>query len=96
MNDLVLLHHWSLVTSLTMVNTPGVDHIWQTAMVQIGAQNPYVMHGIFSLIAPHLAYLGPPRKHTLVATAAQHHNRVLRDFQAKLCNINDCDSDAIF
>ncbi|EMD62748.1 hypothetical protein COCSADRAFT_146826 [Bipolaris sorokiniana ND90Pr] len=96
MNDLILLHHWSLVTSLTMVNTPGVDHIWQTVMVQIGAQHPYVMHGIFSLTALHLAYLDSTKKHTLIATAAQHHNRALRDFQTKLCNINEEDSDALF
>jgi hypothetical protein len=96
MNDLILLHHWSVVTSLTMVNTPGVDHIWQTVMVQVGTQNPYVMHGIFSLTALHLAYLDPPNNHTLIATAAQHHNRALRDFQAKICNINDYDSDALF
>jgi hypothetical protein len=56
MNDLILLHQWSVVTSLTIVNTPGVDHIWQTVMVQVGTQNPYVMQGIFSLTALHLAY----------------------------------------
>lgn len=96
MNDLVLLHHWSVVTSLTMVNDPAVDHIWQTVMVQIGTQNPYVMHGIFSLTALHLAYLDPPKKHTLIVTAAQYHNRALQDFQARLYNIGDHDSDALF
>ncbi|USP74813.1 uncharacterized protein yc1106_02087 [Curvularia clavata] len=96
MNDLILLHHWSLVTSLTMVDTPDVNHIWQTVMVHIGAQNPYVMHGIFSLTALHLAYLDPTKKHTLIATAAQHHNKALRDFQVKLCNIKEEDSDALF
>jgi len=96
MDDLILLHHWSVVTSLTMVNTPDVDHIWQTVIVRIGTQNPYVMHGIFSLTALHLAYLDQPRKHTLIAIAARHHNRALRDFQARLCNVDNHDNDALF
>jgi hypothetical protein len=96
MNDVILLHHWSVVTSLTMVNTPGVDHIWQTVMVQVGTQNPYVMHGIFSLTALHLAYLDPPNKHALMATAAQYHNKALRDFQTRICNVDHHDSDALF
>lgn len=96
MNDLILLHHWSVVTSLSMVNTPGADHIWQTVMVQVGSQNPYVMQGIFSLTALHLAYLDPPNKHTLMVAAAQYHNRALRDFQTRICNVDDHDSDALF
>jgi hypothetical protein len=96
MNDLILLHQWSVVTSLTIVNTPGVDHIWQTVMVQVGTQNPYVMQGIFSLTALHLAYLNPPNKHALMATAAQYHNRALRDFQTKIYNVDHHDSDALF
>jgi hypothetical protein len=95
MNDLTLLHHWSVVTSLTIVNTPGVDHIWQTVMVQVGSRNPYVMQGIFSLTALHLAYLDPPNKHTLMVAAAQYHNRALRDFQARICNVDHHDSDAL-
>jgi len=95
MNDLILLHHWSLVISLTMVNTLGVDHIWQTVKSQVVAQNPYVMDDIFSLIALHLAYLDPTKEHTLIATVIQHHNRALRDFQVKLCNINE-ETNALF
>jgi hypothetical protein len=95
MDDLTLLHHWSVVTSLTIVNTPGVDHIWQTVMVQVGSRNPYVMQGIFSLTALHLAYLDPPKKHILMAAAAQYHNRALRDFQARICNVDHHDSDAL-
>lgn len=94
-NDLMLLHHWSVVTSLTIVDTPDVDHIWQTVMVQVGIQNPYVMQGIFSLTALHLAYLDSPNKHALMATAAQYHNRALRDFQTKICDIDYHDSDAL-
>ncbi|CAI6332896.1 unnamed protein product [Periconia digitata] len=95
MNDLTLLHHWSVVTSLSLVNTPGVDHIWQTVMVQVGTRNPYVMQGIFSLTALHLAYLDPANKHTLMAAAAQYHNRALRDFQARICDVDQHDSDAL-
>jgi hypothetical protein len=65
-------------------------------MVQVGTQNPYVMQGIFSLTALHLAYLDPPNKHALMATAARYHNRALRDFQTKICNVDHHDSDALF
>jgi hypothetical protein len=96
MSDLVLLHHWSVRTSLTIVDTPGVNHIWQTTMVQIGTKHPYVMHGIFSLTALHMAYLEPQNKHALIATAAEHHNRALRVFQTKIADIKDYESDALF
>ncbi|KAF2174405.1 hypothetical protein K469DRAFT_791124 [Zopfia rhizophila CBS 207.26] len=86
----------SHVTSLSIVNTLGVDHIWQTVLVQIGFQHPYVMHGIFSLAALNLAYLDPLKWRCLIATAAHHHNKALHDFKTGIGRINDENSDALF
>ncbi|KAF2178757.1 hypothetical protein K469DRAFT_695278 [Zopfia rhizophila CBS 207.26] len=88
MDDLVLLHHWSVATSLTIVNTPAVDHIWQIVFVRVGFQHPYVMHGILSLAALHLAYLDPLKRRSLIAMAADHHNKALPGFQTDIRHIN--------
>jgi hypothetical protein len=57
MKELGLLHQWSVATSLSIVNTPAVDYMWQIIFPQIALHHPFVMHGIFSLAALHGAYL---------------------------------------
>jgi hypothetical protein len=58
--------------------------------------HPYMMHGILSVAALHLAHLhtGTSEKHLI--TAARHHNIALRGFQGTLGNVNDQNSDALF
>jgi hypothetical protein len=93
---MALLHHWSLVTSVNIVNTPEVDHIWQTLLPQVGFRHEYVMHGILSLAALHIAYLDPSRRQSHLLEAAQHHVKALDGFREDIIRICAANADALF
>ncbi|KAH8911195.1 hypothetical protein BR93DRAFT_324362 [Coniochaeta sp. PMI_546] len=95
-NDLALLHHWTLSTSRSIVMSPGVDHYWQRIFPQIAFQHPFLMHGIISLAALHLAFVHPENRKQLILDATSHHNRALEGFRAGLAGISDENSDALF
>jgi hypothetical protein len=96
MDDLSLLHHWTLSTSLSIAESKPFHSYWQSVFPQMALNHPYMMHGILSVAALHLAHLqtGTSEKHLL--TAARHHNIALRGFQDTLGNVNDQNSDALF
>jgi hypothetical protein len=96
MDDLSLLHHWTLSTSLSIAESKPFHYYWQSVFPQMALDHPYMMHGILSVAALHLAHLqtGTSGKHLL--TAARHHNIALRGFQDTLGNVNDQNSDSLF
>lgn len=94
--DLTLLHHWTVATSLTLVDDPSIDHVWQSTVVRIAFRYPYVLQSILSVTALHLAYQRPAESSTLSAKAAHYHNRALDDFQASIDRIGRENSDALF
>ncbi|KAK2684088.1 Fungal transcription factor [Fusarium oxysporum f. sp. vasinfectum] len=95
-DDLALLHYWTYSASLDIVKSPTGDHYWQKTFPKIGFQHAFVMHGILSLAALHLAYRHPADKPRLVCIAAYHHNIALRGFQQGINQMNDDNSDALF
>ncbi|KAF4946459.1 hypothetical protein FGADI_11097 [Fusarium gaditjirri] len=54
-DDLALLHYWTNSASLDIVKSPSGDHYWQKTFSGIGFQHAFVMNGILSLAALHLA-----------------------------------------
>ena len=96
MDDMSLLHHWTLSTSLSIAESKPFHSYWQSVFPQMALDHPYMMHGILSVAALHLAHLhtGTTEKHAV--TAARHHNMALRGFQDTLGNLNDQNSDALF
>jgi hypothetical protein len=95
-DDLALLHHWTLSASLDIVKSTGGDHYWQRLFPQIAFQHPFVMHGILSLSALHLAYRQLHERQRLVCIAAYHHNIALQGFQQGISQMSDDNSDALF
>lgn len=98
-DDLALLHHWTLFTSRTIVKSPHVDHCWQSIFPQIGFRQPFVMHGILSLSALHLAYTDPASREKHVLDATRHHNMALQGFRDgidRMVRGDYTDGDAIF
>ncbi|KAK7588324.1 hypothetical protein V3481_007351 [Fusarium oxysporum f. sp. vasinfectum] len=96
LDDLALLHHWTLSASLDIVKSPAGDHYWQKTFPRIAFQHAFVMHGILSLAALHLAYRQPADKRRLICIAAYHHNIALRGFQQGINQMSDDNSDALF
>jgi hypothetical protein len=96
LKDMALLHHWSLVTGVSIINTPQLDHFWQTVIPQVGFRHQYVMHGILSLAALHIAYLDPSRRQSSLFEAAQHHVKALDGFREDIIRICAENADALF
>lgn len=96
LDDLALLHHWTLLTSLDIVKSPDGDHYWQKVFPQIAFRHAFVMHGILSLAALHLAYRQSADRRRLILIAAHHHNIALQGFQDGISHMCDNNSDALF
>ncbi|KAI6799434.1 hypothetical protein KC361_g2843 [Hortaea werneckii] len=96
MQDLALLHHWTVATSLTLVNDSSIDHVWQSTVVRVGFRHPYVIQSILSVTALHLAYQYPAKRSFFSAKAAHYHNGALVDFKAGIDQIGRGNSDALF
>ncbi|UPK92901.1 hypothetical protein LCI18_003836 [Fusarium solani-melongenae] len=96
LDDLALLHHYSLSTSLDIVKSSGGDEYWQKIVPQVGFRHAFVMHGILGLAALHLAYRQCAERERLLLIAAHHHNMSLQGFQDNMNHITDDNSDALF
>ncbi|KAJ4316059.1 hypothetical protein N0V84_008058 [Fusarium piperis] len=96
LDDLALLHHWTLSTSLDIVKSSGGDEYWQTVFPQVAFRHAFVIHGILGLAALHLAYRQSAERERLLLIAAHHHNIALQGFQEGISQMTDENSDALF
>jgi hypothetical protein len=93
---MALLHHWTMVTSRSIVNSPKVDHLWQTVFPEIAYAHSYVMHGLLSLSALHIAYLHPEQRREHLHVASQHHVLALSGLRSDMDAISPSNADAVF
>ncbi|MCJ1448997.1 MAG: hypothetical protein MMC23_009516 [Stictis urceolatum] len=56
-HDLKLMHHWTLYTYKTLVDRENMNSVWMESIPDMAAKHPFLMHGILSVTAFHLAYL---------------------------------------
>lgn len=78
LSDLALLHHWTTITSLNIVQSPSVNYIWQSGFPQFAFKNGALMSRILSLAALHRAYLDPANRHSAMLVAGQHHSQAIK------------------
>lgn len=74
LNDLELLHHYTTSACLTFSTDPMVRNFWRVNVPQIAFATPYILKGILSLSALHLAKFRPESKDFYLATALSQHN----------------------
>lgn len=96
LRDMQLLHHWNFVTSRSIVNTPDLDHVWQSLFPEIAFKNSYVVHGLLSLTALHLAHLKPAKRRSSINDAIWHHTIAIEGFYKAIPHISPENSDALF
>lgn len=97
LSDLALLHHWTMVTSPSIVQSPSVNYIWQAAFPQFAFTNGALMSRILSIAGLHRAYLEPSNRHSAMLVADQHHSRAITGLMDSLSHDTELDSDnAIF
>jgi hypothetical protein len=94
--EMKLLHHFSTSTCYTISRLPVLQTVWRIRVPKIGFSYPYVLHGILSLSALHLAQLQPECHDDYVAQAELHHNRALEMISSHMRNINNDNAPAVY
>lgn len=59
--DFELMHHYCISTALTMSQQESVSKVWAIEIPRIAYSYEFLMHGILSLAAMHLAFVKPER-----------------------------------
>lgn len=77
LNDFELLHHYTTSACLTFSMDPMVRNFWRVNVPQIGFTTPYILRGLLSLSALHMAKFRSERKDFYTAEALLHHNAAL-------------------
>ncbi|KAI2466961.1 hypothetical protein F4781DRAFT_423633 [Annulohypoxylon bovei var. microspora] len=72
--DLELLHHFTTSTCFTFSTEPIIRNFWRINVPRMGFTYHYVLKGILSLAALHLARLKPQRRDLLIEQAMVHQN----------------------
>ena len=91
-----LLHHWTIVTSHSILpGVPAVLRLWRDVFPEIAYNYAYMMHALISLSALHMAYLHPSNRRANLHVAAHHHTLALSGFRADIDSIGTENADAI-
>lgn len=77
LKDLELLHHYTTSACLTFSADPMARNFWRVNVPQIGFTTPYILKGLLSLSALHLAKFRSERKDFYIAEALLQHNEAL-------------------
>ena len=94
--EMELLHHYSTSTCYTISRLPILQTVWRIRVPKFGFSSPFVLHGILSLSALHLAYLKPEQRAHYVAQAEFHHNLALQMVSATLPVIDEENAPAVY
>ncbi|KAH7194979.1 hypothetical protein DER44DRAFT_676092 [Fusarium oxysporum] len=94
--DMALLHHWTVSTSLDIYKNSGLSVACQVTFPQIALKHPFVMQALLGLTALHVAYLDPQERLKYTADAARYHNQGMQGFNEAIHMANDELADALF
>ncbi|RYP55669.1 hypothetical protein DL769_010073 [Monosporascus sp. CRB-8-3] len=72
--DLELLHHYTISTCFTLSTQQMSRDFWRVNLPQMGFSHPYILRGVLSLAALHLARSRASQRDILVEQAILHHN----------------------
>jgi hypothetical protein len=96
LDDLYLLHHWTVTTSKAIVQSSHAIELWQELFPQIGFRHEFLLRAILSLSALHLAHVKPEQRQVRLANAAEQHNQALQGFRKAIHDNAPELSDAVF
>jgi hypothetical protein len=79
-----------------MSSVPDEQLLWQTRIIAIGLENPFLLRGVLALSAVHLAYLKPPHQAlSYLVKASTHQNTAISQFRQSLSSITPATFDAV-
>ncbi|RYP35089.1 hypothetical protein DL767_003994 [Monosporascus sp. MG133] len=72
--DLELLHHYTVSTCFTLSTQQMTRDFWRVNLPRMGFSHPYILRGVLSLAALHLASFRASQRDMLIEHAIIHHN----------------------
>ncbi|KKY30797.1 hypothetical protein UCDDA912_g09270 [Diaporthe ampelina] len=94
--DLELMHHYSVATSLTLPRAQDELHVWQVQVPKLAYKYPFLVHQILAVAAFHQAYLHPGQRSDHSLHASQHQNRSIEGMRGHLAAITSENCHALF
>lgn len=94
--DLELMHHYTRHTYLTVTDLEDTMPTWQDAMPKEAFTHPFLMHGLLSLAAFHIAVLEPGKHKIYIERGMQHYTQALNLYREVLTNTNRENCNALF
>ncbi|KUJ12578.1 uncharacterized protein LY89DRAFT_673533 [Mollisia scopiformis] len=94
--DLDLFHHYLTVTCETLDDREDVRQMWKIQIPQMATKQKFLMYGIFSITAMHIASSNPENQSSYINRAIRDHNIALRDYTSLLHNITRENATALF
>jgi hypothetical protein len=79
--DLELMHHFTLHTSMSLARRQQMQDAWQIAFPTLAYSYEFLMHGILALSALHLAHLKPENHSRYITSSRFHISLGLRSFR---------------
>lgn len=96
MMDLELLHFFLTDTCFTISECPDRQRLWQHVVPRMAFTHHFLLRGILSFAALHLAHTQPERRESLWAEASSHYDVGVRLFHIEVLDITPFNCDACF
>lgn len=86
--DLELMHHWTVSASYGFGDRPEDVKPWQVEIPQLACEYPFLLRGILAISALHLSRLRPDRKQRYMMRAAYHQDIALASYRYVIDDFN--------
>ncbi|KAJ5135162.1 transcriptional regulator family: Fungal Specific TF, partial [Penicillium bovifimosum] len=93
--DAGLLDHYQNYTYKTLSCGPETDDAFQTIVPQLGTQLPFLLHGILSCAALHLASIDPPNRVYYTIQSIRHQDQAAPAFRWATMHVDSDNSQAV-
>lgn len=94
--DLMLMSHFTAVTSLNLFSGVAQRQVWQIDVPSQAGSNAMLMHGLLAVSASHLVRLKPQQRSLYHVRAHHHHGLGLQLFNAEIHNLSSHNCDVLF
>ncbi|KAG2419080.1 hypothetical protein HFD88_002184 [Aspergillus terreus] len=96
MTQLELVAHWCHVAYKSLSRNEETDPVWSQYVMEEAVAWPFLMHGILSLSALHLARLRPDNRATYLSLSVAHQDPGLSSFREQILQITPANAKAMF
>lgn len=97
--DAELMYHYALFTSITLgdnYDESSLNQLWQYQVPKLAFKHEFLLHGILSIAALHLAHISPSRRTELYLKGSLHKQEALKSFQKALAAMDSSNCCALF